>query len=184
MNIGTLRLKDIVWTAALVATAIILTAVLSTATLGATGAAGAEASAEQETEAQAPVAPRFLSQTGLYANAAALKVDPRNRLFSAQHPLWSDGTIKRRWVRLPVGSQINVADLEQWEMPVGTKFWKEFSIGGRKIETRFLWKVRDGQWVVATYTWNDSQTSAVLASETAVSDIAEVVDGRRAALGR
>src|SRR5215210_6635705 len=103
-------------------------------------AAIARATAGQETDAQAPVAPRFLSQTGLYADAATLKIDRRNRVFSPQYPLWSDGATKRRWVRLPEGSQINVADLGRWELPVGTKFWKEFSFNGRKVETRFLWR--------------------------------------------
>src|SRR5688572_24727556 len=130
-----------------------------------------------ETGAPAPVAPRFagapgaatapgwLSETGLYADATKLKIDSRNRTFSPQYPLWSDGATKRRWVRLPEGSQINVANLDKWELPVGTKFWKEFSLNGRKVETRFLWQVRKNQWVFASYAWNDAQTDAVLASE-------------------
>jgi hypothetical protein len=125
------------------------------------------------------VAPRFLSQTGLYADAATQKIDSRNRLFSPQYPLWSDGATKRRWVRLPVGSQINVANLEKWEMPVGTKFWKEFSFGGRKVETRFLWQTRKGHWVFASYAWNHAQTDAELASESGVADIAEIASGKR-----
>src|SRR5688572_29616855 len=83
-----------------------------------------------ETGAPAPVAPRFVSDTGLYSNIGKQKIDPRNRTFSPQYPLWSDGATKRRWVRLPEGSRINVADLANWELPVGTKFWKEFSFNG------------------------------------------------------
>ena len=114
------------------------------------------ATAAAETEATAPVAPRFLSDTGLYSNVAKLTIDPRNRTFSPQYPLWSDGATKRRWVRLPEGSQINVADLEKWDLPVGTKFWKEFSFNGRKVETRFLWQTRKGHWVFASYAWNEA----------------------------
>ena len=40
------------------------------------------ATAGQQSEPQAPVAPRFLSQTGLYSDAGKLKIDSRNRLFS------------------------------------------------------------------------------------------------------
>ena len=47
---------------------------------------------------------------GLYSDAATLTIDARNRTFSPQYPLWSDGATKRRWVRLPAGSQINVAE--------------------------------------------------------------------------
>jgi cytochrome c553 len=132
-----------------------------------------------ETGAPAPVAPRLLSETGLYANVAKLKVDARNRTFSPQYPLWSDGATKRRWVRLPEGSQINVADLDKWELPVGTKFWKEFSLNGRRVETRFLWQVRKDHWVFASYAWNDAQTDAVLASESGVANIADIENGKR-----
>src|SRR6187431_2117887 len=107
-----------------------------------------------ETGTTAPVAPRLLSQTGLYSDAATMKIDARNRPFSPQYPLWSDGASKRRWVRLPSGSQIDVANLEKWELPVGTRFWKEFSFKGRKVETRFLWRTGKDRWVFASYAWN------------------------------
>ena len=135
--------------------------------------------APTETEAQAPVAPRFLSQTGLYSDVATLKIDSRNRTFSPQYPLWSDGATKRRWVRLPEGSKINVADLTKWELPVGTKFWKEFSFQGRKVETRFLWQTAKDHWVFASYAWNDAQTDAELASESGVANIAQIAEGKR-----
>ena len=86
---------------AVVAAALVMSIVRATAT---------------ETGAPAPVAPRFLSQTGLYSNAATLTIDSRNRTFSPQYPLWSDGATKRRWVRLPEGSLINVADLAKWHL--------------------------------------------------------------------
>ena len=149
-----------------------ITAVVMLATIG-------SATAGTETEATAPVAPRFLSQTGLYADAATLKIDARNRNFSPQYPLWSDGATKRRWVRLPAGSKIDVADLGSWELPVGTKFWKEFSFKGRKVETRFLWRTSKDNWVFASYAWNASQTDAELASESGIPNIAEIVDGKR-----
>jgi hypothetical protein len=137
------------------------------------------AAAASETGATAPVAPRLLSQTGLYSDTARLKIDARNRTFSPQYPLWSDGATKRRWVQLPIGSQINVADLEKWELPVGTKFWKEFSFNGRKVETRFLWQTGKNRWVFASYAWNDAQTDAEVASENGIANISDVADGKR-----
>lgn len=142
-------------------------------------AAIARATAQTATEAQAPVAPRFLTDTGLYADATALKVDPRNRRFSPQYPLWSDGATKRRWVQLPAGSKIDVSELEKWELPVGTKFWKEFSFNGRRVETRFLWRVSKDRWVFASYVWNEQQTNAERAAEEGVGNITEIADGKR-----
>jgi len=149
-----------------------ITAVVMLATIG-------SATAGTEKEATTPVAPRFLSQTGLYAGPTTQKIDARNRNFSPQYPLWSDGATKRRWVRLPVGSKIDVADLGNWELPVGTKFWKEFSFKGKKVETRFLWRTSKNNWVFASYAWNASQTDAELASESGIANIAEIVDGKR-----
>ena len=142
-------------------------------------AAIVRAAAASEAGAPAPVAPRLLSQTGLYSDVTRLKIDARNKTFSPQYPLWSDGATKRRWVRLPEGSLINVADLANWELPVGTKFWKEFSFNSRKVETRFLWQVKRNHWVFASYAWNDAQTDAVLASESGLSNIAEIENGKR-----
>ena len=142
-------------------------------------AAIVRATAAHEAGAMAPVAPRLLSETGLYSSVAALKVDDRNRSFSPQYPLWSDGAVKRRWVRLPAGTKINVADVDNWQLPVGTKFWKEFSFDGRKTETRFLWQTAKDKWIFASYAWNEAQTDAVLASQNGVPDVAPVADGKR-----
>jgi hypothetical protein len=131
------------------------------------------------TEAPTPVAPRLLSQTGLYADAATLTIDSSNRPFSPQYPLWSDGATKRRWIRLPAGSKINVAELGQWDLPVGTRFWKEFSFNGNKVETRFLWRTSKNGWTFASYAWNAAQTDAALASEGGVANIAQIAGGAR-----
>src|SRR5688572_32361899 len=106
-----------------------------------------------EMEAAAPVAPALLSETGLYGGEGTTRIDPLNRSFSPQYPLWTDGATKRRWVRLPQGAAIDASQVSRWEFPVGTKFWKEFSFDGRKVETRLLWRVSVDRWVFATYVW-------------------------------
>lgn len=123
-------------------------------------------------------APRLLSETGLYADAATLTIDPRNRPFAPQYPLWTDGAAKRRWVHLPEGTTVDVSRLDRWTFPVGTRFWKEFSFGGRKVETRLLWKTRPDHWEFASYAWNDAQTDAVLVPEGGMPDAAEVAPGK------
>lgn len=126
----------------------------------------------------APVAPRLLSGTGLYL-ADGTTIDPKNRLYSPQYPLWSDGAKKRRWVRLPEGATIDATNGDRWNFPVGTRFWKEFAFEGRRVETRLLWKVRRDQWIFASYAWNEAQTEAVLAPDTGIANVAEVAPGKR-----
>jgi hypothetical protein len=123
--------------------------------------------------------PRLLSETGLYGGKGTFTVDPRNRPFSPQYPLWSDGAQKSRWVRLPEGSTIDVRSVDRWDFPAGTRFWKEFSFGGRKVETRFLRKNGDGSWTFASYHWTGDQADAILAPEEGLPDVAEIAPGKR-----
>src|SRR5215204_2138831 len=109
--------------------------------------------------------PQALQETGLYSDFAALEVDPRHLAFSPQYPLWTDGAAKRRWISLPPGSAIDGSDPDAWVFPVGTRLWKEFSFGGRRVETRFIELQPDGQWLYAAYAWNPEGTDAQLVSE-------------------
>ena len=106
------------------------------------------------------VAPDTLMETGLYEAGRPGVVAARNQPFSPQYPLWSDGASKRRWIFLPAGATIDASDAYEWNFPVGTKLWKEFAFGGRKVETRFLWKTSDAEWAFASYVWNADGTSA------------------------
>jgi hypothetical protein len=130
-------------------------------------------------EPAAPPPPALLSRTGLYAGPATGPIDPRNIHYAPQYPLWSDGAEKSRWAFIPPGTTIGARDTDRWDFPVGTKFWKEFVFGGRKVETRFLWKTAPDGWVFATYLWNEAQTDAALAPETGVRDYVEIAPGRR-----
>jgi hypothetical protein len=123
--------------------------------------------------------PERLSETGLYSDPATLTVGPNNRPFSPQYPLWSDGAAKSRWVRLPAGTSIDVSDIDRWEFPAGTTFWKEFTFNGRKVETRFLRKETGSRWSFASYVWNEAQTDARRAPIDGVPGVAEVAPGRR-----
>ena len=84
--------------------------------------------------ARAAGLPERLSETGLYADAAAKQLAPDVVSFTSQYPLWSDGAAKRRWIRIPPGSAIDAADPNAWIFPVGTRVWKEFSFA-RRVET-------------------------------------------------
>jgi hypothetical protein len=126
----------------------------------------------------APAIPERLSDTGLFL-AGTTSVDPANRPFSPQYPLWTDGARKSRWIQLPPGARIDATDLDNWSFPPGTRLWKEFAFGGRRVETRLLWRTNSGAWAYATYVWNDAQTDAILAPADGLRGVAEVEDGKR-----
>lgn len=85
---------------------------------------------------------------------------PHARPYAPGATLWSDGAEKARFLDLPEGTAIDANAPEGWRFPVGTKAWKELRVGGRLVETRFMWKVRDDRWVSAAYVWNADGTKA------------------------
>ena len=66
-----------------------------------------------------------------------------------------------------------------WEFPVGTRFWKEFSFDGRKVETRLLWRATAARWVAVSYVWNEAQTDAVLAADAGEPGVVALTANRR-----
>jgi hypothetical protein len=138
------------------------------------GGTGAALPARPEPMTAAP--PR-LSETGLYA--ADGSIDPRNLPYAPQYPLWTDGAAKARWIRLPEGERIDVSDPDAWHFPAGTILWKEFAFGGRKVETRMIWRTGAGTWEYATYAWNEAQTDALLVPAEGIPDAVEIAPGRR-----
>jgi hypothetical protein len=107
-------------------------------------------------------APERLRDTGLFAPGSIETAAAGVRSFTPQYPLWSDGATKRRWVKLPPGGAIDAARPAAWDFPAGTQFWKEFSVGGRRVETRMIERRPDGAWRFVAYVWNDAQTEATL----------------------
>lgn len=105
-------------------------------------------------------APEDLECTGLYANLRTKAIADGVRMFDPGLHLWSDGAEKTRWILLPAGQKIDTTDMNEWRFPVGTRVWKEFKLSGRRVETRFLWKRGEFDWVRTTYRWNDAETAA------------------------
>lgn len=104
--------------------------------------------------------PDTLQCTGLYSSLVMKQVASNVREFKPAEKLWSNGADKRRWIYLPPGTTIDASNPREWVFPVGTKFWKEFSVGGRRIETRFLNKIGTGNWLRGAYRWSDDEASA------------------------
>ena len=89
-------------------------------------------------------APKRLTETGLFADAARESLAPGVMAYAPRFQLWSDGAEKRRWLWLPPGTRIDTSDMDSWVFPVGTKFWKEFTRDGVRVETRLLEKLGPG----------------------------------------
>jgi hypothetical protein len=119
-----------------------------------------------------------LSPAGTRADAPPARAE---RLpYAPQYPLWSDGATKRRWIELPVGTTIDAARPDAWQFPTGTRFFKEFAVEGRRVETRVMERLPDGTWGYRTYVWNADGTDAMLAPERGIPDlpVRGAVDGR------
>jgi hypothetical protein len=113
--------------------------------------------------------PPRLSETGLH--------DEGVLSYTPQYPLWSDGATKRRWIRLPEGGRIDGRDPEAWVLPVGTRLWKEFSLNGRPVETRYLERREDGSWLFAAYRWTPDGEDALLVGDAGARAVAESAPG-------
>src|SRR5262245_1382724 len=87
------------------------------------------------------VGPDVLSETGLYADLATGELAAGVMPYTVRFELWADDATKQRWLFLPPGTQIDTSDPDRWELPIGTRAWKEFRAEGVRVETRFLTKV-------------------------------------------
>jgi hypothetical protein len=121
--------------------------------------------------------PEDLRATGLYSDFAAKTIDPRNLHYSPQYALWSDDAGKERWIYLPPGAAVDASDPDIWSFPAGTKVWKEFSFGGRRVETRLIESLGEGRLAFAAYAWNADGTEARLAPQKGLRNVVEVRPG-------
>ena len=119
--------------------------------------------------------PSLLSQTGFYSNITSRVTDTAAKPFTVNSPLWSDGSLKKRWVILRPGRKIAwVDDTDFFNYPDSTVFVKNFlhvRAPGDTLywETRFLVKKADTaegaqNWWGFSYRWNTAQTDANLVS--------------------
>jgi hypothetical protein len=124
---------------------------------------------------------KHLECAGLYSNIAAKTLAADARPFTPAVQFWSDGAEKRRWVQLPANMKIDTSNMDEWKFPIGTRFWKEFKVDGKRIETRLFEKLSADQFgfKYTTYRWNAAETEAVRTSGKAVELVprANLADG-------
>jgi hypothetical protein len=102
-------------------------------------------------------APAALTDTGLYApeGSRGWRLAPYVRRYVPEYELFSDFSVKERYVYLPRCAPIDTSDMNHWSFPVGTRIWKQFTRDGVRIETRMLARYGRGvgDWVMTSYRW-------------------------------
>ncbi len=108
--------------------------------------------------------PAMLSNTGLYTDTAKKALAPYVKEFTPAFPLWSDGAEKHRWVYLPECGNVDTSAMDDWQLPVGTRIWKEFSLGGKRLETRMIHRYGPGakDYLFTAYQWDAAESDAAL----------------------
>jgi glucose/arabinose dehydrogenase/mono/diheme cytochrome c family protein len=126
-------------------------------------------------------APMLLSEVGAFEDLVSLM--PTNGIipYDINAPLWSDGSLKRRWFALPDTSKIGFDKNDPWTFPVGSVLVKHFELpinedSAKRLETRFFVIDLDHNGYGLTYRWNAQDTEAMLIGfEEEVSDTLEVL---------
>ena len=120
-----------------------------------------------------PQLPTGLHQTGIYNSDSGLSISKELYPFTPQYPLWTDGARKNRYAYVPSGKQIDSSNMDDWQFPHGTIFWKEFNFKNKKVETRVIALTTKG-WLYGSYQWNEQQTSATLVQEAGAKNVAPI----------
>ena len=114
-------------------------------------------------------APSTLADIGLFSDVAAATLTPGVTSFEPQYTLWSDGSVKSRWVYLPECSVIDNSDPDIWVLPIGTRLFKQFDVDGGAVETRMIQRTQanpedpsDDGIIFAAYLWDAAGESASL----------------------
>lgn len=114
------------------------------------------------------VLPGELRCTGLYSDWESRTLRCGVTAYAPAYELWSDGAGKQRYVWLPPGSTIDVSNPDDFDYPVGTRFWKEFHVGpvgSQKLgETRLMLRSEAG-WLYTAYVWSEDGTTATQTNE-------------------
>lgn len=115
-----------------------------------------------QTGLEGGVVPPTLSATGLFQDIKARTLAPGVRTFEPTYKLWSDGAEKVRYVQLPDGCAIETSDMDHWVLPVGAKLWKDFTVDGKLVETRFIARYGTGpkDFILAAYAWREDGSDA------------------------
>ncbi len=126
---------------------------------GAGGGGGGGGGATEDAGADEPCE----GPPGLFADDACDELAEGVVPYAPRFPLWTDGAAKERYIALPPGTRIDASNPDGWIYPVGTRLWKTFVVDGKRVETRMLEKVQEGDgiaaWSYVAYAWDEAQRS-------------------------
>lgn len=109
--------------------------------------------------------PASLSAYGFFTDLKARTPAARVTPYALNTPLFSDYSIKQRYVYVPAGRPAAYNATAVLDLPVGSALIKTFGYGAgaafRPVETRVLLH-RAGGWVALPYVWNADLSDAVL----------------------
>lgn len=108
-------------------------------------------------------APRCEGPPGLYQDEHCQVLAEGVRSYRPRFPFYSDHASKERFIFLPKGAKIDASDPDVWVFPKGTRLYKTFTLDDKKLETRIIEKIGDGdgsdQWRFVAYAWTAEQTA-------------------------
>jgi len=112
-----------------------------------------------------PGLPASLSATGCIDPLDPDAPPPAAIPYEINHPFWSDGADKQRWMMLPAGSKILFTPAGDFDFPGGTVIVKHFKLGDTRVETRLFVRHDDGAWAGYSYAWDETGTDATLLTQ-------------------
>lgn len=132
--------------------------------------------------------PRRLSESGLFASAAAHKPHPAAIPYDVVCPQWADGANMERFLALPGLERVEQKPQNNaggaWTLPNGSALVQTLSLDladgagkpvRKRVETRVLLR-QQGEWTGYSYRWNDEQSDATLVPAAGGNAELEVVD--------
>ena len=130
-----------------------------------------------------PLAPRRAERHRPLRGRPAGRRRPRNRPFSPQYPLWSDGAGKRAGSICRRARRSTRATPAEWSFPSARGSGRSSRFDGRKVETRFLWQ-RRRPMDLRDLRLERGADGRMLAPEEGVAGVVEVAPGRGTASRR
>ena len=109
--------------------------------------------------------PARLSETGCFDPTDPTRPLPALIPYEVNAALWSDGAAKERWLALPDEARIQIEPDGDFELPPGSVTIKTFTLGGKRVETRFFVRLLNGEWAGYTYEWNEAADDAIVLYE-------------------